>query len=39
MTPGPYQVEVLGDFVGDMFKVRADKLPGCQLIVSKVMVK
>jgi hypothetical protein len=39
MTAGAYKTELLGDFVGDMFKVKVDKVPGCQFIISKVSVK
>lgn len=39
MTPGAFQADLLGDFVGDIFKIKVDKVPGCQYIISKVAVK
>mmetsp|Transcript_18148 Transcript_18148/g.14803 ORF Transcript_18148/g.14803 Transcript_18148/m.14803 type:complete len:204 (-) Transcript_18148:701-1312(-) len=39
MTAGTFKADLFGDFVGDMFKIRTDKLPGCSLVVTKINVK
>ena len=39
MTTGSLQANLIGDFVGDMFKVKLDKIPEFQFIDTKDIVK